>query len=223
MMPPVGASREAGEAGIPAPRVRPGPRKAIMEGGCASTGAAPGRGIRRSSCGGQANPEIFHMNAPLERSLREVSLDDKYDATEGLVYLTGTQALVRLPLMQRQRDLAAGLNTAGYTTGYRGSPLGGYDQALTRARKHLAAHHVKFVPGVNEDLAATAIWGTQQANLFPGGKYDGVFGIWYGKGPGVDRSGDALRHANQAGTAPHGGVLAIAGDDHAAKSSTMAA
>src|SRR5690606_35676050 len=165
----------------------------------------------------------IRMNAPLERSLREVSLDDKYDATEGLVYLTGTQALVRLPLMQRQRDLAAGLNTAGYITGYRGSPLGGYDQALTRARKQLDAHHVKFVPGVNEDLAATAIWGTQQANLFPGGKYDGVFGIWYGKGPGVDRSGDALRHANQAGTAPHGGVLAIAGDDHAAKSSTMAA
>jgi indolepyruvate ferredoxin oxidoreductase len=163
------------------------------------------------------------MNAPLERSLREVSLDDKYDATEGLVYLTGTQALVRLPLMQRQRDLAAGLNTAGYITGYRGSPVGGYDQALSRARKQLEAHHVKFVPGVNEDLAATAIWGTQQANLFPGGKYDGVFGIWYGKGPGVDRSGDALRHANQAGTAPHGGVLAIAGDDHAAKSSTMAA
>ncbi|HRP29689.1 MAG TPA: indolepyruvate ferredoxin oxidoreductase family protein, partial [Burkholderiaceae bacterium] len=163
------------------------------------------------------------MNAPMERALRKATLDDKYEAGEGLVYLTGTQALVRLPLMQRQRDLAAGLNTAGYITGYRGSPVGGYDLALTKARRQLDKHHVKFVPGVNEDLAATAIWGTQQANLFPGGKYDGVFSIWYGKGPGVDRSGDVLRHANQAGTAPHGGVLAVAGDDHGAKSSTMAA
>src|SRR5690606_3018242 len=196
MMPPVGASREAGEAGIPASRGRPGPRKAIMKGGCASTGAAPGRGIRRSSCGGQANPELFHLNAPLERSLREVSLDDKYDAAEGRVDLTGTQPLARLPLLRRQRDLAPALHTARHTTGDRRPPLGGYDQALTRARKQLEAHHVKFVPGVNEDLAATAIWGTQQANLFPGGKYDGVFGVWYGKGPGVDRSGDALRHAN---------------------------
>ena len=163
------------------------------------------------------------MNAPMERNLHEVSLDDKYDATEGLVYLTGTQALVRLPLMQRQRDLAAGLNTAGYITGYRGSPIGGYDLALTKARAQLDEHHVRFVPGVNEDLAATAVWGTQQTNLFPGGQYDGVFSIWYGKGPGVDRSGDALRHANQAGSSPHGGVLAVAGDDHGAKSSTMAA
>src|SRR5690606_14566826 len=138
------------------------------------------------------------MNAPLERGLYRVSLDDKYDATEGLVYLTGTQALVRLPLMQRQRDLAAGLNTAGYITGYRGSPVGGYDLALSKAGRQLEQHHIKFLPGVNEDLAATAVWGTQQANLFPGGKYDGVFSIWYGKGPGVDRSGDALRHANQA-------------------------
>ncbi|TXL63539.1 indolepyruvate ferredoxin oxidoreductase family protein [Zeimonas arvi] len=163
------------------------------------------------------------MNAPVDPALRQATLDDKYEAGEGAVYITGTQALVRLPLMQRQRDLAAGLNTAGYISGYRGSPIGGYDQALWKARKHLEKHHVKFVPGVNEDLAATAIWGSQQLNEFPGAKYDGVFGIWYGKGPGVDRSGDALRHANQAGSSKHGGVLAIGGDDHGAKSSTMAA
>jgi indolepyruvate ferredoxin oxidoreductase len=163
------------------------------------------------------------MNMPIDQGLRQVTLDDKYDATEGRVYLTGTQALVRLPLMQRQRDLAAGLNTAGYISGYRGSPVGGYDQALWRARRQLDGHHVRFVPGLNEDLAATAIWGTQQVGCFPGARYDGVFSIWYGKGPGVDRSGDALRHANQAGTSRHGGVLAIAGDDHGAKSSTMAA
>jgi indolepyruvate ferredoxin oxidoreductase len=163
------------------------------------------------------------MNMPAEPLLRAVSLDDKYAATEGQVYLTGTQALVRLPLMQRQRDLAAGLNTAGYISGYRGSPIGAYDQALWKARAHLDAHHVKFVPGLNEDLAATAIWGTQQLHCQPGARYDGVFSIWYGKGPGVDRSGDAFRHANQAGTAPHGGVIAIGGDDHGAKSSTVAA
>lgn len=163
------------------------------------------------------------MNKPFEAMLRDVHLDDKYTATSGAVYLTGTQALVRLPLMQRQRDVAAGLNTGGYISGYRGSPIGGYDQALWKARTHLDAHHVRFVPGLNEDLAATAIWGTQQLHCFPGAKYDGVFSIWYGKGPGVDRSGDAFRHANQAGTAPHGGVLAIGGDDHGAKSSTVAA
>ena len=156
-------------------------------------------------------------------SLKRLALEDKYQASSGLAYMTGTQALVRLPMLQRARDVAAGLNTAGYITGYRGSPLGAYDQALTKARKHLDASHLKFVPGVNEDLAATALWGTQQLNLFPGGKYAGVFGIWYGKGPGVDRSGDVFRHANQAGTAPLGGVIALAGDDHAAKSSTMAA
>jgi indolepyruvate ferredoxin oxidoreductase len=152
-----------------------------------------------------------------------VTLDDKYDATDGKVYITGTQALVRLPIMQRQRDLAAGLNTAGYISGYRGSPVGGYDQALWKARRQLQEHHIRFQPGLNEDLAATAIWGTQQLNCFPGAKYDGVFSIWYGKGPGVDRSGDALRHGNQAGSSAHGGVLAVAGDDHGAKSSTMAA
>ena len=163
------------------------------------------------------------MNHPNELRMKQISLDDRYEATEGLVYLTGTQALVRLPMMQRQRDQAAGLNTAGYISGYRGSPVGGYDQALYKAAKQLKAHHIKFQPGLNEDLAATALWGTQQLHIHGDGKYDGVFGIWYGKGPGVDRSGDVLRHANQAGTSPHGGVLAIAGDDHGAKSSTVAA
>ncbi len=163
------------------------------------------------------------MNAPADPLLRAASLDDKYSATDGAAYLTGTQALVRLPLMQRQRDQASGLNTAGYISGYRGSPIGGYDLALAKAKSHLDSHHIRFVPGVNEDLAATAIWGTQQVNAFPGARYDGVFGIWYGKGPGVDRSGDVLRHANQAGSSAHGGVLAIGGDDHGAKSSTIAA
>ena len=163
------------------------------------------------------------MNLPVDAGLRTVTLDDKYDATDGKVYITGTQALVRLPIMQRQRDAAAGLNTGGYISGYRGSPVGGYDQAMWKARRQLQEHHIRFQPGLNEDLAATAIWGTQQLHCFPGAKYDGVFSIWYGKGPGVDRSGDALRHANQAGSSPHGGVLAIAGDDHGAKSSTMAA
>ena len=163
------------------------------------------------------------MNMPVDPVLRDVNLDDKYTATEGTAYITGTQALVLLPLLQRRRDLLAGLNTAGYISGYRGSPVGGYDQALWKARSHLKEHHIKFQPGLNEDLAATAIWGTQQLTSFEGAQYDGVFGIWYGKGPGVDRSGDAFRHANQAGTAKFGGVLAIGGDDHGAKSSTVAA
>ena len=166
------------------------------------------------------------MNAPLDKQQAlqpdSISLDDKYTLERGRVFLTGTQALVRLPMMQRQRDLAAGLNTAGFITGYRGSPLGSVDQTAAKARKHLEAHHVRFHPGLNEDLAATSIWGTQQVNLFPGATYDGVFSMWYGKGPGVDRSGDVFKHAVAAGTAPHGGVLALAGDDHAAKSSTNA-
>ena len=151
-----------------------------------------------------------------------ITLDDRYTQTEGRVFLTGTQALARLPMLQRERDLAAGLNTAGYISGYRGSPLSGLDLALWKARQHLAAHHIVFQPGVNEDLAATAIWGSQQVNLFPGAKYDGVFGLWYGKGPGVDRCGDVFKHANSAGTWKHGGVLAVGGDDHAARSSTVA-
>ncbi len=151
-----------------------------------------------------------------------VTLDDKYVVEAGRVYLTGTQALVRLPMMQRQRDLAAGLNTGGYISGYRGSPLGGFDQALWQAKKFIKKSHIEFQPGLNEDLAATALWGTQQIHLYPGAKYDGVFGIWYGKGPGVDRCGDVFKHANYAGTSRHGGVLVLAGDDHMAKSSTTA-
>ena len=166
------------------------------------------------------------MNAPLTSGQRElldtISLDDKYTLERGRAFITGTQALIRLPMLQRQRDVRAGLNTAGFITGYRGSPLGSVDSTAAKAKKHLDAHHVKFHPGLNEDLAATSIWGTQQVNLFPGAQYDGVFGMWYGKGPGVDRSGDVFKHANMAGTAKHGGVLVLAGDDHAAKSSTAA-
>jgi indolepyruvate ferredoxin oxidoreductase len=154
-------------------------------------------------------------------NLAAASLDDKYTLDSGRVFLTGTQALIRLMMLQRERDRRAGLNTAGFVSGYRGSPLGGLDQALWRAQKHLDQHHIKFQPGVNEDLAATAIWGTQQVNMFPGAKYDGVYSMWYGKGPGVDRCGDVFKHANAAGTAKHGGVLVLAGDDHAAKSSTL--
>ncbi|EDP66736.1 indolepyruvate ferredoxin oxidoreductase [alpha proteobacterium BAL199] len=154
-------------------------------------------------------------------ALAEVSLDDKYVLDRGRVFLTGVQALVRLPLIQRRRDVAVGKNTGCFISGYRGSPLGGYDQQLWRAGKLLKQHHVHFQAGVNEELAATAVWGSQQPNLFPGATHDGVFGIWYGKGPGVDRSGDVFKHANFAGTSPWGGVLAIAGDDHVAKSSTV--
>ncbi len=151
----------------------------------------------------------------------EVSLDDKYVLEEGRVYLTGIQALVRLPLEQRRRDARAGLDTAGFISGYRGSPLGGYDQQLWRAAAHLETHRIHFQPGINEDLAATAIWGSQQAQLFDDARHDGVFAYWYGKGPGVDRSGDVFRHGNLAGSAKHGGVLLIAGDDHGCRSSTL--
>ncbi len=154
-------------------------------------------------------------------ALAAVSLDDKYALDAGRVFLTGTQALVRLPMMQRRRDEAAGLNTAGFISGYRGSPLGGYDMALWRASKFLKRHHIHFQPGLNEDLAATGVWGSQQVNLFPGAKYDGVFSIWYGKGPGVFRSMDPITHGNLAGTSRHGGVLVMLGDDHASKSSTL--
>jgi len=153
--------------------------------------------------------------------LARASLEDKYTLERGRVFMTGTQALIRLMMLQRERDLRAGLNTAGFISGYRGSPLGGLDQALWRAQQHLASHHIKFQPGVNEDLAATSIWGTQQVGMFPGANYDGVYSMWYGKGPGVDRCGDVFKHANAAGTSKHGGVLALAGDDHAAKSSTL--
>jgi indolepyruvate ferredoxin oxidoreductase len=153
-------------------------------------------------------------------TLRKVTLDDKYTLDSGRIFLTGVQALVRLPLMQQRRDTANGLRTAGYVSGYRGSPLGTYDAELGKAKRFLGEANVVFVPGVNEDLAATAVWGTQQAETSGEGKFDGVFSIWYGKGPGVDRSGDAFRHANLAGSSKHGGVLVLMGDDHTCESST---
>ncbi len=154
--------------------------------------------------------------------IEPVSLDDKYDLSKNRVFVTGFQALIRLTLMQKERDRRAGLNTACYVTGYRGSPLGTLDQQFMRAGALLPRNDVRFHPATNEDLAATALWGTQQAELRGEGRYDGVFGMWYGKGPGVDRSGDAFRHANFAGTSRHGGVLALMGDDHTAESSTTA-
>jgi indolepyruvate ferredoxin oxidoreductase len=158
---------------------------------------------------------------PRQTSSHPVTLEDKYTLPSGRVYMSGYQALVRLLLIQRERDAAAGLNTAGFVSGYRGSPLGGLDQTLWKAKQHLASHNIVFQPGVNEDMAATAVWGSQQVNLSPAATYDGVFALWYGKGPGVDRCGDVFRHANAAGSSRHGGVLVVAGDDHAAKSSTL--
>ncbi len=168
------------------------------------------------------------MNAPLPDHIRQaletVTLDDKYSLEVGRAFMSGVQALVKLPMLQRQRDAMAGKNTAGFISGYRGSPLGGYDQALWKAKPYLQAQNIVFQPGVNEELAATALWGTQQLGFAPPGtnRFDGVFGIWYGKGPGVDRCSDVFKHANMAGTTPWGGVLAVAGDDHVAKSSTAA-
>ncbi|MEJ8574603.1 indolepyruvate ferredoxin oxidoreductase family protein [Microbaculum marinum] len=153
--------------------------------------------------------------------VREATLDDKYVRERGPVYMTGIQALVRLPLDQIRRDRIAGLKTGGYISGYRGSPLAGYDQQLERAQRFLDSHDLVFHPGLNEELAATAVWGTQKVGIAGRTDYDGVFGIWYGKAPGVDRAGDVLRHANASGTAAAGGVLAIAGDDHLAKSSSL--
>ncbi|MCC7037531.1 MAG: indolepyruvate ferredoxin oxidoreductase family protein [Alphaproteobacteria bacterium] len=150
-----------------------------------------------------------------------VTLDDKYTEKSGRIYLNGLQALVRIPMMQHELDKQAGLKTATFISGYRGSPLGGLDQAIMQAKKFTAEHEIKFVPGVNEDLGATAVWGSQQLNLGPAARYDGIVGMWYGKGPGVDRSIDVLKHANAAGSSKHGGVLALAGDDHACKSSTF--
>ena len=155
-------------------------------------------------------------------ALAAVTLDDKYVLESGRIFLTGTQALVRLPMMQRQRDQAAGLDTACFVSGYRGSPLGGVDQAMWQAKRFLEKNQIVFQPGVNEDLAATAVWGSQQVQLFGDAKHDGVFAMWYGKGPGVDRTGDVFRHGNFAGTSKHGGVLLLAGDDHTCKSSTTA-
>jgi indolepyruvate ferredoxin oxidoreductase len=168
------------------------------------------------------------MNAPLPDSIRKaletVTLDDKYSLDTGHAFMSGVQALVKLPMLQRQRDALQGKNTAGFISGYRGSPLGSYDQSLWKAKAYLQAQNIVFQPGVNEELAATALWGTQQLGFAPAGsnRFDGVFGIWYGKGPGVDRCSDVFKHANMAGTTPWGGVLAVAGDDHVAKSSTAA-
>jgi indolepyruvate ferredoxin oxidoreductase len=161
------------------------------------------------------------MSVPALKLDLDYTLEHKYTRAEGRVYLSGVQALVRLPLMQQMRDRAAGLNTAGFISGYRGSPLGGFDLELWKAKKHLQASAIEFQPGLNEDLGATMVWGTQQANLFPGAKFDGVFSMWYGKGPGVDRSGDVFKHGNAAGTSKNGGVLALAADDHACRSSTL--
>ncbi|CAD5375368.1 Indolepyruvate ferredoxin oxidoreductase, alpha and beta subunits [Pseudomonas sp. OF001] len=155
-------------------------------------------------------------------SLAEIRLDDKYRLATGHLYLTGTQALTRLPMLQKQRDAAFGLNTACFISGYRGSPLGNLDKSLWEAKQYLRDNHIHFQPGVNEELAATAVWGSQQTSLFPGARYDGVFAMWYGKGPGVDRCGDVFKHGNSAGVSPHGGVLLLAGDDHGCKSSSIA-
>ncbi len=168
------------------------------------------------------------MNAPLPEHIRKaletVTLDDKYSLDYGSAFMSGVQALVKLPMLQRMRDQLQGKNTAGFVSGYRGSPLGGYDQALWKAAPYLKAQNIVFQPGVNEELAATALWGTQQLGFSPPGtnKFDGVFGIWYGKGPGVDRCSDVFKHANMAGTTEFGGVIAVAGDDHISKSSTAA-
>ncbi|MDO5528083.1 MAG: indolepyruvate ferredoxin oxidoreductase family protein, partial [Paracoccus sp. (in: a-proteobacteria)] len=152
---------------------------------------------------------------------QEFSLSDRFNLERSTVLLNGTQALVRLMLMQKARDREAGLNTAGLVSGYRGSPLGGVDLQMMKADKLLRENDVLFQPGLNEDLAATAIWGSQQAELRGEGSYDGVFGLWYGKGPGVDRTGDVMRHANMAGSSPHGGVLMAMGDDHTGESSSV--
>ncbi|RME94694.1 MAG: indolepyruvate ferredoxin oxidoreductase family protein, partial [Alphaproteobacteria bacterium] len=154
--------------------------------------------------------------------MKKVRLTDRYDLEQERVFVTGAQAVIRLALTQHERDRRAGLSTAGYITGYRGSPIGTLDQQLAGARPYLEPRSILFQPGLNEDLAATALWGSQQAELRGEGKYDGVFGIWYGKGPGVDRSGDVFRHANHAGTSKHGGVIALMGDDHTCESSTSA-
>ncbi|MFO1269450.1 MAG: hypothetical protein U1F67_23480 [Rubrivivax sp.] len=158
--------------------------------------------------------------AALQRNFEQ--LDDRWRVETGPVFLTGVQALARLPMLQRELDRAAGLNTSGFVTGYRGSPLATLDATLHEVREHLAAHDVRFVPAVNEDLGATSVWGTQQLPLFGPAKRDGIFALWYGKGPGVDRCVDVFKHANHAGTSQHGGVLVVAGDDHAARSSAVA-
>jgi indolepyruvate ferredoxin oxidoreductase len=180
------------------------------------TGAGPTKGPGIAS--GAASLQLANEHG----IVRNVSLDDKYDLEKSSIFLTGTQAVIRLLLTQKERDKRAGLNTAGFVSGYRGSPLGGVDLNLVRAKRLLTGSQITFTPGLNEELAATAVWGSQQAELNGEGTHDGVFGLWYGKGPGVDRSGDVFRHANMAGTSPHGGVVCLMGDDHMAESSTNA-
>src|SRR5690606_1474156 len=167
-------------------------------------------------------PQGMTMSTTTRPARLDATLDDKYTLDEGIAYMTGIQALVRIALEQRRRDQAAGFNTGGYISGYPGSPLAAYDGELRKIPQLLQDNNIVYRPGVNEELAATAVWGSQYVGMFPGAKVDGVFGIWFGKGPGVDRSVDALRHANWAGTSPLGGSLALAGDDHGAKSSTVA-
>ena len=168
-----------------------------------------------------STPDPTAPDPTARRGINDISLDDKYALDATRAYMTGIEALVRLPMLQHQRDRQRGLNTAAFVSGYRGSPLGGVDQAFWRARPWLEKYNVHFQAGVNEELAATAVWGSQQTHLFGKARYDGVFGLWYGKGPGVDRSMDVFKHANAFGTSPYGGVLAVAGDDHACKSSTL--
>ena len=146
----------------------------------------------------------------------KVSLLDKYSKRDGSIFISGVQSLVRMPLVQKDRDISNNLNTAGFISGYKGSPLAGYDLELSRAQNFLDEKSIFHQPGLNEEIAATSVWGSQQGEFLSRGKFDGVFGIWYGKGPGVDRAMDALKHANAAGSSKHGGVLAIAGDDHGA-------
>src|SRR5581483_5084562 len=188
--------------------------KVVPNRGMPLAGLRPTLYVRASCAESAAGKEIAMRHA-------EVTLDDKFLLERGRVFITGVQALVRVLIDRRRLDSRQGLRTAGFLSGYRGSPLGGLDQQAHRAGKLLADNDIVFKEGVNEDLAATAVWGSQQANLFPGARYDGVFGMWYGKAPGVDRTGDAFKHANFAGTWPKGGVLAVAGDDHACKSSTL--
>ncbi|MCC8954371.1 indolepyruvate ferredoxin oxidoreductase family protein [Bradyrhizobium sp. Pear77] len=168
------------------------------------------------------NSRNMSKKMPSKPVLREVSLADKFDLTQGTIYITGKQALARVPILQRELDRQRGLRTAGYISGYRGSPLGTVDNELLKIKDRLVASDIVFQPGLNEDLAMTAVWGSQQLDFVPGRKYDGVFAMWYGKGPGVDRSGDAIKHANMSGTHPNGGVLLVFGDDHAGKSSSLA-
>src|SRR3954451_3367092 len=154
-------------------------------------------------------------------TLDDYALSDRYSRRSGRVLLTGTQALVRILLDQHDRDRADGIKTAGFVSGYRGSPLGGVDLELWRGKALLAERRIEFLPAINEDLAATAMLGSQQVETDPQREVDGVFGLWYGKGPGVDRSGDALKHGNAYGSSQHGGVLVVAGDDHGCVSSSM--